>query len=348
MDMMEIRRRARQQQKGCHVCPQCDGRVCSGKIPGFGGMRTGRSFQRNIEALAAYGLVMNSMGGTLEPKTEVTLFDKTFAFPVLAAPLGAIALNCGWTENEEDREYEYVEAICGGAADCGLAACTGDGGLPFVYQAGIDMAGRFADTVIPTIKPRDDAAIITRIWRAVAAGALAVACDIDAATLINMRLLGQPVEPKSPESIEAMVKASSLPFIVKGIMSPQEAQICVDAGVAAIVVSNHGGRALDGMAGTADVLPEIAAAVKGQIHIFVDGGVRHGEDVLKMLALGADAVLIGRPLAIAAIGGGREGVKIYLKNLYRELCDAMLITGVTDINQVDISILRKLTPREGT
>lgn len=119
MDMMEIRRRARQQQKGCHVCPQCDGRVCSGKIPGFGGMRTGRSFQRNIEALAAYGLVMNSMGGTLEPKTEVTLFDKTFAFPVLAAPLGAIALNCGWTENEEEREYEYVEAICGGAADCG-------------------------------------------------------------------------------------------------------------------------------------------------------------------------------------------------------------------------------------
>ena len=59
-------------------------------------------------------------------------------------------------------------------------------------------------------------------------------------------------------------------------------------------------------------------------------------------------MLIGRPLAIAAIGGGREGVKIYLKNLYRELCDAMLITGVTDINQVDMSILRKLTPREGT
>ena len=125
-------------------------------------------------------------------------------------------------------------------------------------------------------------------------------------------------------------------------MSAEEAAACADAGAQGIVVSNHGGRVLDGMVGTADVLPDIAAAVKGRITIFADGGVRHGEDVLKMLALGADAVLIGRPAAVAAIGGGAAGVRMLLDTLKRELCDAMMITGVRDVKHVPQHILKKL------
>ena len=97
---------------------------------------------------------------------------------------------------------------------------------------------------------------------------------------------------------------------------------------------------LDGMVGTADVLPEIAKAVKGRITIFADGGIRHGEDVLKLIALGADAVLVGRPAAVAAIGGGAEGVKLMLDTFKRELCDAMMITGVRDIRCVNPRILK--------
>ena len=125
-------------------------------------------------------------------------------------------------------------------------------------------------------------------------------------------------------------------------MSAEEAVACAEAGAQGIVVSNHGGRVLDGMVGTADVLPDIAAAVKGRITIFADGGVRHGEDVLKLLALGADAVLIGRPAAVAAIGGGTEGVRLLLDTFKRELCDAMMITGVRDVNQVPRHILKKV------
>ena len=125
-------------------------------------------------------------------------------------------------------------------------------------------------------------------------------------------------------------------------MSPEEAIACVDAGAKGIVVSNHGGRILDGMAGTADVLPEIADAVKGRITIFVDGGVRRGEDVLKMLALGADAVLIGRLAAVAAIGGGAEGVKLMLDTFKRELSDAMMITGTADLKHVSRTILKQI------
>ena len=157
-----------------------------------------------------------------------------------------------------------------------------------------------------------------------------------------MRIFGQPVGPKSAASIHKIAASVNIPFIVKGIMSAEEAVACADAGAQGIVVSNHGGRILDGMAGTADVLPEIAAAVKGRLTIFVDGGVRHGEDVLKMLALGADAVFIGRPAAVAAIGGGAEGVKLLLDTLRQELSDAMMITGTKRLDCVNSNVLKKL------
>ena len=125
-------------------------------------------------------------------------------------------------------------------------------------------------------------------------------------------------------------------------MSPDEALLCLQAGAKGIVVSNHGGRVLDGMTSPLSVLPEISAVVKNRLTIFIDGGIRHGEDVLKALALGADAVLIGRPAAIANIGGGTEGVTLLLNTLKQELQDAMMITGVPDLQHISSNILKKL------
>jgi isopentenyl diphosphate isomerase/L-lactate dehydrogenase-like FMN-dependent dehydrogenase len=136
-----------------------------------------------------------------------------------------------------------------------------------------------------------------------------------------------------------VIGATRLPFIVKGIMTADEAEEAVKAGAAAIVVSNHGGRVLDFTPGAADVLPEIAARVKGKTIILADGGVRSGADVLKLLALGADAVLVGRPLIIAAFGGGREGVALFLNLLINELLQAMLLTGTADVKKVSAAIL---------
>lgn len=342
MDMNTIRQHARERMKGCKVCPQCNGKACAGMIPGFGGVRTGRSFQRNIEALQAYGLVMRSMAGTEEMDTTIPLFGQTLAMPILVAPIGAIALNTKLEGDPAAIELAYTEAVMEGARQAGTLAFTGDGGAPYMYDSGLQSCRRRPGTGIPTIKPRDDEAIIERARLAKEAGAVAVASDIDAATLINMRLLGQPVGPKSVASIARIAASIELPFIVKGIMSVDEAVACAAAGAKGIVVTNHGGRVLDGMAGTADVLPDIAKAVKGKVTIFVDGGVRSGEDVLKFLALGADAVLVGRPVAIAATGGGSEGVALYLQTLLQELKDAMMITGTTDVKQVDASILQRL------
>ena len=112
-----------------------------------------------------------------------------------------------------------------------------------------------------------------------------------------------------------------------------------DSGADAIVVSNHGGRVMDHMPGTAEVLPEIANAVTGSVKVLVDGGIREGIDVLKMLALGADAVMIGRPICIAAFGAGQEGVSFYLQEKVKELKKAMILTGCGSIDEIDPSII---------
>jgi isopentenyl diphosphate isomerase/L-lactate dehydrogenase-like FMN-dependent dehydrogenase len=125
-----------------------------------------------------------------------------------------------------------------------------------------------------------------------------------------------------------------IPLIIKGIMTAEEALSCVEAGVDAIVVSNHGGRVLDHVPATCSVLEGIVAAVGGRIPVLVDGGVRSGVDVFKMLALGADAVLIGRTFAQYAIGGGEEAVDLYIRKLQNELKGAMILTGSKDIKSI--------------
>jgi isopentenyl diphosphate isomerase/L-lactate dehydrogenase-like FMN-dependent dehydrogenase len=122
-------------------------------------------------------------------------------------------------------------------------------------------------------------------------------------------------------------------------MTADEAMIALEAGAQAIVVSNHGGRVLDHTPGSAEVLPQIAKLVKGRLKIMVDGGVRSGVDVLKMLALGADAVMIGRPIAIAAVGGGADGVVKYLDKIRAELTSAMVMTGCATIGEVSSRVL---------
>lgn len=141
------------------------------------------------------------------------------------------------------------------------------------------------------------------------AGALAVGVDLDACGLVTLKLHGTPVYAKKTEEIRELVDSTNLPFILKGIMTPDEALMAVEAGVYGIVVSNHGGRVQDYTPGTADVLPEIAKAVNGRVKVFVDGGIRTGVDVLKMLALGADACLIGRPFITASLVVRLKGLK---------------------------------------
>lgn len=128
-------------------------------------------------------------------------------------------------------------------------------------------------------------------------------------------------------------------FILKGIMTPDEAELAVTAGADAIVISNHGGRVLDHAPGSAEVLADIADRVQGRITILADGGIRTGGDVLKMLALGADAVMVGRPFSVAAVGGLQQGVETAIDTLMAELKQTMVLTGTRSASSVDRKIL---------
>jgi isopentenyl diphosphate isomerase/L-lactate dehydrogenase-like FMN-dependent dehydrogenase len=163
--------------------------------------------------------------------------------------------------------------------------------------------------------------------------------DVDAAGILGMVRAGQYVGPRPADAWAEIARQVGISFILKGIMTPDEAEKAVDAGVSAIVVSNHGGRVLDHTPGTADVLPAIAERVKGSITILADGGVRSGYDVLKMLALGADAVLVGRPMAIAAVGGGAESVSFLLRQYADQLLSAMILTGCGDLSEITPDVL---------
>ncbi len=146
----------------------------------------------------------------------------------------------------------------------------------------------------------------------------------------------------SPEKMKEITSAAALPFIPKGIMTAASAKRCVEAGCYGIVVSNHGGRVLENSPAPASMLPEIREAVGDSIKIFVDGGVRSGADVFKCLALGADAVLIGRPYGIAAHGGGQEGIRLYTEKIQNELKVTMIMTGCNSLKDITIDKLRNI------
>ena len=139
--------------------------------------------------------------------------------------------------------------------------------------------------------------------------------------------------------IKELKAATNLPFIVKGIMTVEDALLAVEAGVDAIVVSNHGGRVLDCTPGAAEVLPDIAEAVKDKLTVLVDGGVRSGVDVLKLIGLGADGVLIGRPFVTASFGGGKEGVELYVNKVIGELEATMRLTGCQTVKEIDGKVI---------
>jgi isopentenyl diphosphate isomerase/L-lactate dehydrogenase-like FMN-dependent dehydrogenase len=221
----------------------------------------------------------------------------------------------------------------------GSVGMSGDTGDPTIYTAGLDAIKRAGGFGIPFIKPREQSEIISRLQLAQEAGAFAAGVDVDGAGLVIMKMLGQPVGPKSPAEIKELTTSTELPFIVKGIMTVDEAEMAVEAGAKGIVVSNHGGRVLDHTPGAADVLPEIVEAVKGQVVIMVDGGVRTGTDVLKYLALGADCVLVGRPVIIGAVGGYAEGVQLTIDKLTAELKQAMILTGCADLASINETVI---------
>ncbi len=337
--MKEVRDNARKLMKGfCRVCPVCDGKACAGEVPGMGGIGTGSAFMRNVTSLREVTLNMRLLHDVTDPDPSTSILGINLSMPVMAAPIGGVSFNMGGSMEEN----EYVDAVLGGCQDAGVIGCTGDGVPEFIHKSAFDGITQLTGHGIPFIKPWEGDEFEEKLDMAAKTGCSVMGMDIDAAGLITLRLMGRPVSPKTPEQLKDVVElvhGKGLKFILKGVMDPEEAVTAAEAGVDGIVVSNHGGRVLDHTPGAAEVLTDIAEEVKGDVVIMADGGVRDGFDVLKMVALGADCVLIGRPFCYAAIGGGREGVAKYLESVMAQLKQSMVLTGCQDIQSVGLNIL---------
>ncbi len=158
----------------------------------------------------------------------------------------------------------------------------------------------------------------------------------------DMRAEDEEDEALSWEDIAWLRSLTNLPILLKGILRPDDAALAVEHGAAGIIVSNHGGRQLDGVPASIEALPAVVEAVEGRVEVYMDGGVRRGTDVLKALALGARAVLVGRPILWGLGVDGAAGAQHVLELLRDELELAMVLAGCADIASIDASLVKSV------
>ena len=322
--------------KYCKACPVCNGRACKNQIPGPGAKGVGDVAMRNYDKWQEIRINMDTLSVSKTPDTTLKLWGKEFKYPIFAGPVGAVNLHYGTKYDDAS----YNEVMVSACAKAGILAMTGDGVNPDVLKNGVAAIKNVGGIGIPTIKPWDMGTVKEKVNMANETGVFAIAMDVDASGLPFLKNANPPAGKKSVEELHKIVKAVNAPFIVKGVMTVRGALKAEAAGADAIVVSNHGGRVLDGCPATAEVLEEIVQAVKGKMKVFVDGGIRSGTDVFKALALGADGVIICRPFVTAVFGGGEEGVQTYINKIGAELEDAMFMCGADSLREITRDMVR--------
>lgn len=338
MDYKEVMEEAKKVLGKCKGCPVCNGVACRNTIPGPGAKGVGDTAIRNYNKWQEVQVVMDTLCEKRPVDTSIELFGRTFKYPIFAGPVGAVAMHY----SDKYNDVTYNAELVPGCAEAGIAAFTGDGMDPQVMQGATQAIKACGGLGVPTVKPWNTQMIAEKMALVKDAGAFAVAMDVDAAGLPFLKNFVPPAGSKSVAEMAEIIGLAGRPFIVKGIMSVKGALKAKEAGAAAIIVSNHGGRVLDQSPATAEVLPEIVEAVKGSgLKILVDGGIRTGVDVFKALAMGADAVVIARPFVTAVYGGGKEGVKLLAAKLGAELADTMEMCGAASLSEISSAMIRR-------
>jgi isopentenyl diphosphate isomerase/L-lactate dehydrogenase-like FMN-dependent dehydrogenase len=263
----------------------------------------------------------------VEPCTKLELYGETFATPVMLAALSHLN-----------------KTHPGGMAEAarGLLAAGGVMWTGMGDEAELEAITATGAKTIKIIKPyADNRVILKKIAHAEECGCIAVGMDIDhqfGSKNSWGTVLGLPMAPKTQEEIKTFVGATKLPFIVKGVLSEQDARKCLDAGAGGIVVSHHHGM-VDYALPPLRILPRIAKLVNKRIPIFVDCGMNRGLDAFKALALGAAAVSAGRVVMEPLRNDGAQGVQRVIEGMTAELKWAMAVTCSRDINSIDPSVI---------
>ena len=333
----------RQLAKVCAVNKVCDGnpdRLCQGqkygKAIGFGGAGQGKTWEANFEALSRVKLKMIVTKQNVEPKIETAFLGNRIAMPVLSTSMSGARISMNNAISEEYFQRGLIE----GAKRAGTIGLSGNT-VDFPEHPGVEIIAANGGWGIPVFKPQAQERLLELFKRCENANVLAIGVDLDGYGSSNWALRGKSLYRKNEQELRELVDCTSKPVIYKGIMNMEDAAKVVDSGAKALDVSNHGGRVMDCGQGVSEVLPEISKEFKGKITIMADGAVRTGFDVLKLLALGADVALIGRPLAWMSLAGGPEAVALYLDYIKKDLQNAMIMTSCDTLNEVNENIVVK-------
>ncbi len=331
MDYQEVLKAARTCiGEHCKACEVCNGLACRNQIPGPGAKGAGDTAIRNYQKWKEIRINMDTIHENREVDTALEIFGKEFKYPFFAGPVGAVNLH--YSDKYNDLTYNTV--LVEACAKAGIAAFTGDGTDSKVMEQATQAIRAAGGIGVPTVKPWNMETVQEKLELVRGCGAFAVAMDVDAAGLPFLKNMTPPAGSKTVEELAAIAQMAGIPFIVKGVMTRKGALKAREAGAAALVVSNHGGRVLDQCPSTAEVLTDITEAVSGRVRVLVDGGIRSGVDVFKALAMGADGVLICRPFVTAVYGGGVQGVQCYIEKIGSELKDAMAMCGARRLSEI--------------
>lgn len=314
----------------CKVCPVCNGRGCGNAMPGPGCKFPGNTAARNYDKWQEICVNMDMLCPNTDPDISFEMFGHKFSAPIFAAPLGALDMHYG----DKYKDQEYNSILVPAAHKYGILALTGDGVNPEIMKSAVEDMKKIGGMGVPTIKPWNKEFVFEKLDILNENNIFAAAMDVDGAGLPFLKKMNPNAGSKSVEEMKEIISYARMPFIIKGIMTAKGAEKAVESGAAAIVVSNHGGRVQGACPSTAEVLPSIVKAVKGKITIIVDGGIRSGVDVFRALALGADAVLIGRPILTSIYGAGEEGFNIYMDKIVGELKSTMTMCGAATLKDI--------------
>ncbi|MBP5570437.1 MAG: alpha-hydroxy-acid oxidizing protein [Prevotella sp.] len=262
------------------------------------------------------------------PSTEMTLFGETFRTPVMTAALSHLHN----TARNGMTLYARAAALSGAVHWVGMGS---DEELEEIVATGA--------RTIKIIKPHaDDREVVRKIEHAVKVGCMAVGMDIDHA--FNGKggyddVFGLPMKAKSTDELKDFVEVAGVPFVVKGVLSVKDAEKCLKAGCAGLVVSHHHGMVQYAVPPLM-ALPDILSATGGEVPVFVDCGIESGMDAYKCLALGAKAVSVGRHL-MPLLKDGAEAVAGRIDEMTAELAGVMSRTGVRTLDKMDATVIHR-------
>ena len=271
---------------------------------------------------------------SVDPST--TFMGQKLRIPAILAPIGSLQVfhpDAGLASTRAATEFGIMHAVSS-VTQPTLEETAAATETPKIFQLYVHGDAKWTEDIIGRVKQ---------------AGYAALALTVDVAHYSRrerpMLTRYQPPTRRVPpnrkylaaltwETMDMIKELAGLPFMLKGVQTAEDAELAIQHGVDVIWVSNHGGRQIDHGLGSLDTLPEIAQTVQGRARIIVDGGVQRGSDILKAVALGADAVALGRLQGWGLAAGGKDGVVRMLEILEDELISAMGLTGLTSMSQV--------------